>query len=198
MKPERGRDVGRLREVAGARLWARVERKTSGCWEWTGARSNFGYGQLWIDGVRWTAHRLAYVIESGQPVAAGMFVCHRCDNPPCCNPAHLFIGTNSDNIRDAASKGRLPRGDDYRAKQRAAMYAAIARLGTWGRKAVPLPAEVIEEHRRRGLSPTCAAGHAFDEFNTALGRDRNGVRRICRACMRNYRRRAKNLERGAA
>lgn len=80
----------------------------SGCWEWKGSRHvRGGYGQ--ISGTRATgplkAHRVAYEISFGE-VPEGMMVCHRCDNPPCVNPDHLFAGSGLDNIQDCWNKGR--------------------------------------------------------------------------------------------
>lgn len=76
------------------------------CWEYTGFRSNLGYGKFGIgrDKQLFT-HRLAYQIFVG-PIPEGIFVCHKCDNPPCFNPQHLFLGTQYDNLRDALAKGR--------------------------------------------------------------------------------------------
>lgn len=90
--------------TADARFWGRVTR-TAGCWEWQGARYPEGYGSLSVNGRRWQAHRLAYSLARG-PIPPGMFVCHACDNPSCCNPAHLFLGTNQDNMADMVAKGR--------------------------------------------------------------------------------------------
>jgi hypothetical protein len=81
---------------------------TADCWPWLLGRSGKGYGNTvrQMHGARVAgAHRIAWVIVNG-PIPAGLFVCHACDNPPCCNPSHLWLGTNSDNLRDAVAKGR--------------------------------------------------------------------------------------------
>jgi hypothetical protein len=75
------------------------------CWLWTRAKHEFGYGVVYIDGVRWKAHRFAYTDRVG-PIPAGLDILHACDNPPCCNPAHLKPGTNADNFADMVAKGR--------------------------------------------------------------------------------------------
>src|SRR5690242_6357246 len=77
------------------------------CWEWNGARSARGYGKKKIMFRDYTTHRLAYAWANG-PIPAGMLVMHTCDNPPCCNPRHLRLGTHLDNQRDKAAKGRHP------------------------------------------------------------------------------------------
>ena len=92
------------------RLWAEVERgAVDACWEWRGKRTSFGYGRIVVDGAATTTHRLSYRLHVG-PIAEGLFVCHRCDNPPCCNPAHLFLGTVQDNTADMDRKGRRRTG----------------------------------------------------------------------------------------
>jgi hypothetical protein len=86
----------------------------SGCWEWSGSyASNGRYGSLQWNGEPWSAHRAAYSVAKG-PIPQGMSVCHRCDNTKCINPDHLFLGTQRENMRDAASKGRTARGEKCR------------------------------------------------------------------------------------
>lgn len=84
----------------------------SGCWEWRGTRNGDGYGSVSL-GKRGTAtlvHRLAYLTWIG-PIATGFVVRHRCDNPPCMNPAHLMLGTKADNSRDMVARGRSTAGE---------------------------------------------------------------------------------------
>lgn len=85
---------------------------TDGCWEWMGHRGAKGYGVGSYKGQRFHAHRFTYELVYGS-ISDGMMVCHRCDNPPCCNPAHLFLGTAQDNVRDRHVKGRDARGESH-------------------------------------------------------------------------------------
>jgi len=76
------------------------------CWTWTGATNKKGYGVMRVGSTRnIMAHRVAYELECG-PVPDGLFVLHRCDNPPCVRISHLFLGTKADNIADMDAKGR--------------------------------------------------------------------------------------------
>lgn len=89
-------------------FWARGKKIGNGCWEWAGYRYQNGYGkaQLTRNGIKLQyAHRVAYFLVNG-PIPEGKFVCHHCDNPPCINPAHLFLGTNKSNSDDKMRKGR--------------------------------------------------------------------------------------------
>ena len=89
------------------RFWSKVD-KGSKCWVWT-AGTNRGYGEFWIEDRMHKAHRISYEMEY-RSVPPSMCVLHTCDNPPCVNPKHLFVGSQKDNIADAHSKGRLKNG----------------------------------------------------------------------------------------
>lgn len=84
--------------------------KSGACWHWTGTLDKDGYGTVKLRGRRVEkAHRLAYRLANGD-VPDGMMVCHTCDNPKCCNPSHLFIGTAQNNKSDCVEKGRHVKG----------------------------------------------------------------------------------------
>lgn len=80
----------------------------NGCWEWTAYISGYGYGQFWAYGKNVSAHRFSYELHNGG-VPKGLHVLHRCDNRKCANPAHLFLGTNRDNVMDKVAKNRQAR-----------------------------------------------------------------------------------------
>jgi hypothetical protein len=98
-------------------FWDMVDKAgPDDCWPWTWHHLRDGYGvvhNLSLGTIRHLrAHQLAYRLKRGL-IPEGMSVLHRCDNPPCCNPAHLFVGTHDDNMRDMVIKGRSRRGEDH-------------------------------------------------------------------------------------
>ena len=87
------------------RFMDKVAVADNGCWEWQAHKNDLGYGHLHIRPKTWKAHRWSYQYHIGE-IPDGMFVCHKCDNPGCVNPDHLFIGTIQDNVDDMIAKGR--------------------------------------------------------------------------------------------
>ena len=92
----------------------RIPRDSTQCWLWTGARGHAGHGVFAPDGSvprSIHAHRWIYQHVNGVNLPSAVFVCHRCDNPPCVNPDHLYAGSHADNMRDMRQRGRASRGE---------------------------------------------------------------------------------------
>lgn len=97
-------------------FWDNMVETPDGCWEWTRYRNKDGYGQARLNGSEELAHRHAWTLTFG-PIPDGLCVLHHCDNPPCCNPAHLYCGTQKNNAEDRVNRGRnvnppTQRGED--------------------------------------------------------------------------------------
>lgn len=149
-------------EETVARFWSRVE-KSDGCWLWTGATSDSGYGHLSVNGQQIYAHRFSYELHFG-PLAPGFFGCHRCDvfwpdltYRRCVRPNHLFAGTHLDNMRDAKAKGRTSHKPLPEASQPRGEAHGMAKLTE----------EAVREVRRRHAEGGISFGGLAREFGVS-------------------------------
>jgi hypothetical protein len=135
-------------------FWGLVERGAAGeCWPWLGSVDRDGHGRVYWQGRHTGAHRVAFGLAQGQPVLPGVVIRHRCDNPACCNPAHLVIGTHTDNVRDRVAAGHSATGErNGRAK--------------------------LTEHLAQRVRELAAGGVSLSALARLLGVDRAAVRRI--------------------
>lgn len=141
-------------------FWAHVQiGEPSECWLWIGRRQPRGYGTLSIKGKNKLAHRHAYEMVNGS-IPEGMNVCHSCDNQPCVNPAHLWIGTQKDNMHDCSVKGRMKGRRKGRPVPTEIAALSAAKL---------TPADVLAIRRRH------AAGETPKALATAYGVIRNNI-----------------------
>lgn len=95
-----------MRKTTEQRFWEKVD-KSGDCWLWTAGKNHAGYGSFYVfPKIIELAHRLSWIMAYGGPIHQSTFICHRCDNPACVRPDHLFKGTQLDNMRDMGRKGR--------------------------------------------------------------------------------------------
>lgn len=101
-----------LTDADKERFWENVRKQMDGCWEWVGSKRGNGYGRFYVNGQSYGAHRVSFTITNG-PIPSGMFALHHCDVRNCVNPHHLFLGTQTDNVKDMVQKHRQPKGETH-------------------------------------------------------------------------------------
>lgn len=120
-----------------ARFWRRVDRNgpihstLGACWVWTGGKFDNSYGAIYVDGKSKKAHHFSWTYHYG-PFSSALCVLHKCDNPSCVNPHHLFLGSKADNSTDMVRKGRQTKGEQHsRAKVTEEMVKVIRSEYVW-------------------------------------------------------------------
>jgi len=110
------------------RFWSKVDRRgPDECWPWIGGTRVRQYGMFCVNGGKQLAHRFAWTLVCGE-IPDGLAACHKCDNPTCCNPSHLFLGSQSDNVDDCIGKGRWGHVFHGEKNGRARLTAELVRL----------------------------------------------------------------------
>lgn len=143
-----------VREYLLARVQRRLQTTATGCRVWPGA-TRYGYGVMFAAGESWLVHRLVWMLNNG-PIPDGFVVCHSCDNPPCAELSHLWLGTHDDNMADAGAKGRISNQNKGRTECRRghAFTPENTRVGKRGdRSCKTCIAE--RDHRRRSEAAAC-------------------------------------------
>lgn len=113
------KNIGFLSQPLEVRFWSKVNKTNpNGCWIWLGTKDRKGYGKIHAHGKNGVlAHRVAWELTNGL-IPNRLHILHHCDNPSCVNPAHLFLGTNADNVADKLKKGRQAQGETIAATRR--------------------------------------------------------------------------------
>jgi len=157
-----------LSEQEIAHFWSRVNKSDpSDCWEWTACKDGRLYGKVGFRRRVYKSHRIAYWLEHDD-FDDELFVLHSCDNPPCCNPRHLFQGTQLDNVRDMHRKGRAntARGDRHKVH----VHPELIQRGEENGLSKLKTSDVIEARKLHatGLYSYCELARKFMVANTVI------------------------------
>jgi len=109
-------DVLKWTSAQQERFWSKIKKGGEDeCWHWLKSRDRKGYGRTGLKGQSFAAYRIVWILTHGKPIPSGLCVLHKCDNSPCCNPSHLKLGTQTENMADMVQKGRGrgPQGEKH-------------------------------------------------------------------------------------
>ena len=159
------------------RFWGKVDREggSDSCWEWKGKKRS-GYGRLWIGGKIFSAHRIALLIEGR--LDDRLFACHTCDNPSCCNPAHLYCGTTKQNTRDMIARGRDKCMSNSEGKARGERHGMNTNHGENRRYGERNPSAKITDKDVRIIRSLLDDGWTQQSIADHIGVSRTPIRRI--------------------
>lgn len=140
----------------------------NGCWQWQAGLTKDKYGAFKVNGATIGAHRLSYILYIGE-IPDSMYICHKCDNPSCVNPFHLFLGTPNDNIQDMITKGRNYGGNG--AINKHPSQVAYTRHKCRCRECKALMAKYAREYRKVGRKRKYKNDKLFTEANKNKGQE---------------------------
>jgi hypothetical protein len=156
----------------GEKFWSRVN-KTDTCWVWTAGKSN-KYGDYYFNGKHFRVHRLVWESIHG-PIPEKMVICHKCDNPPCCNPDHLFMGTQKDNVQDALKKGKYNYTANKNPHLRNRVYSGTIENACCGERS---PLAKLKESDVRIIRELAAQGHSSWVLAKRYNVDPSAIRQV--------------------
>lgn len=152
------------------RFWAKVDR-SGDCWEWTASKSQAGYGYFVLRGKTYKAHRLVVLDLLGKALGPTEFVCHRCDNPACVRPEHLYVGSVQDNVDDMIARDRHAHG----ARHGSRLHPGCAARGERVNTSKLAAQQVIEIRARLSRGETQRAlGRAYGVSQSAISKIARG------------------------
>lgn len=168
-------------EFLQLRVFPRLTLSAAGCWEWVGCKDGFGYGRIHVCGTVYVLHRLMYQVYRGVTPTSEQCILHTCDNPACCNPTHLWLGTRADNNKDMGLKGRARNGRNGMTHCTQGHEYTVENTYVDNRGHRQCKTCNHLRYKSKKVLPTiCKNGHPYTPFNSQI--TKNG-RRVCTYCI---------------